>query len=198
MGKFEELVRGLALAAGISSGAAGCDGAGPTGTAAATPPTPPVTPDPGYGDPSVEANLARLQALQVFDVGALILDLPDQATACYGLPCPADVTQSMLRAARARQAPRLARLTALAESAAASTEIAPAAPADVAGDLQALRDLRVVEIGDLIAAVPVAQPSCYNQPCPEDLARADADTQRRAGVVRVLGGEAAQVDDGGL
>jgi hypothetical protein len=44
--------------------------------------------------------------------------------------------------------------------------------------------------------VPATQPNCYNLPCPEDLQRAEAEDQRRAGVARVLAGQAHQVDDG--
>src|SRR5690348_16221616 len=83
---------------------------------------------PGPGDPGqvavdpqaathVDENLARLQALDVFTVGQLIVDVPAGAGSCYG-PCPG--ADAALAAARARSATRLAALADTAEKAAAS------------------------------------------------------------------------------
>lgn len=165
MTKIATTAGGLALALGLSGGCAG------GGTAA------PVS-DPVATHAAISQDLERLRALDVFQVGRLILDLPEEATACYGAPCAG--FQSAVAQAEAEHAPRLARLT---DDAAAAVEGSayPVESAGVAADLESLRALRIVEVGALITTVPANNPNCYNLPCEADKARADAENRARAG-----------------
>src|SRR5262245_14048650 len=60
--------------------------------------------DPAAVDASITQSLDRLRALDIVHVGRLVLDLPEQATACYGLPCPGSEWVEKYEAERARQA----------------------------------------------------------------------------------------------
>ncbi|HET6280571.1 MAG TPA: hypothetical protein VFH73_06385 [Polyangia bacterium] len=208
MSRFESLARRLVLFLGLGvTGvvAAGCQ-AGPTVV------TMPATPAPapaGAGEPSnptpattppaspatqvaletdVAEHLARLQALQTVAVGKLVVSLPCQAASNYGT-CPDDVYADMVREAYARQAPRLARLTELAETI-ARAEVAPVDPTVAVDDLAALNRLAIVDVQGLLTVAPVYTGHCYGA-CPADKDRADAENQRRAGVVHDLAREAA-------
>ena len=50
-----------------------------------------------------------------------------------------------------------------------------------AANLEALRSLDIVTIGELIVAQPSNNPNCYNLPCPSDVQAADATNLDRAG-----------------
>jgi hypothetical protein len=152
---------------------------------------PPVQATPAELAADVHADLAALQSLQVVQVNEVVLLNAPEAYNCYGTPpCPGSETDPAVAAELARQAPRLARLTDIAEGLAGASEVAPADPASVAGDLYVLRELRIVDIGDLLTVSPASSPNCYNLPCPEDVAAADTENQRRAGVVHAWAAEA--------
>ena len=70
--------------------------------------------DPAAALAHVDQNLARLKALQVFEVGQLIVDMPEGAMNCYG-PCPG--TEAAVEKAREQAAVRLEKLTTVAVSA---------------------------------------------------------------------------------
>jgi hypothetical protein len=146
--------RSLYLAVGLLLGAACASDSEPM-----TPPDPPE-PDPTAVD-RVDDNLTRLRALEVFDVGDLVLD--------DGETIEAAATQ-------------LETLAATAEAACATTEVDPAlcTPASIEQNLGELRDMRVVEVGELLAVEPANNPNCYNLPCQEDIAAAEAETCARA------------------
>src|SRR4051812_24536317 len=62
---------------------------------AGTPSTPSdtATVNTGVATAAIDANLDRLKALKIFEVGALLLpNVPAQAN-CYGLPCPGQEQQ---------------------------------------------------------------------------------------------------------
>lgn len=176
MSRFTNTAKALAIAAGISGGCVAKTDAPPAET------TPPVEGVPKYAttpieSPEAEAELATLRALDVVHVGRLLVALPAEATACYGYPC--EGWEDAAAAEVARQLPRLRNLTAIASAAMESSpDVAPSAE-ETAADLRALRELHIVEIGELIVDVPAATPNCYNLVCPEDQDRADAANQAR-------------------
>lgn len=134
------------------------------------------------GDPAtIEGNLQRLVDLEVFAVGSLVLDVPDEAYHCYG-PCPG--WEDEIAEAEAAVADRLQRFADAAVAAAAAPED-PGAYAvfdeqAVAEDIAALASLEIVQIGSFLAAEPANNPSCYNLPCDEDIAAAEAENCLRS------------------
>jgi hypothetical protein len=127
---------------------------------------------------NVDENLARLRDLDLFEVGELIVNLPSEATNCYGLPCP--VAQEALQAARVHGAERLANLAGAAERATATPYSGYACGTRIDVNLETLRSLEVVGIGAFVRILPENNPNCYNQPCPADIAAADARNEARA------------------
>ena len=121
----------------------------------------------------VDANLARLASLDVFEVGQLLVQAPEGAYNCYG-PCPE--FEDEIAAARQDAAVRLASFTERAMAAEPEAGDNP----DPAGDLAALRALQVVAIGELLETEPESNPRCYGFPCSEDIAAAEAHNDRRA------------------
>lgn len=163
----------VALTAGVLGGCA-ADEAPPAGYGASAPvATTPIS------SAAAAPDLDALRALGVVEVGDLLVALPAEATACYGLPC--GEWQAAANAEVARQMPRLDQLTAGAQ-AAMKTRDQYAAPSseEIAADLQKLRDLYIVQIGDLLVDVPQPSANCYNLVCPDDQARADAANAERA------------------
>ena len=131
---------------------------------------------PSYESPekvelSIQQSLDRLRGLRTVEVGDLVVDLPAEARACYGLVC--EGWQEKYQAERARQAPRVARLASLAEAAAADTSLAPRALSEADAALQALAGLQIVEVSGLVEVQPANNPQCYNQPCAEDVDAAE-------------------------
>ncbi|MEA2696978.1 MAG: hypothetical protein QOI66_1249 [Myxococcales bacterium] len=181
--RFESLVRRLVLVLGLGAGlAAGLVAGVGCGGQPEAPVSPPVTsPTTAQLQVDVQDHLARLRDLQVVEVGQLVMQLPDEATACYGLPCSPEAAESLDRALRV-QAPRLARLTDLAEQS-AQTPTVTGDPGDAAADLAALRGLAIVELGGLLSVTPQKSASCYNLVCPGDAERAAAENARRAHVL---------------
>lgn len=140
-----------------------------------------VTPDPVPYAEAVErarVDLDRLAALEVFEVGDLLVDGAPQAQNCYG-PCPVD---DVVAAEFVAQSERLHALADVIEAAAARAPAVDAcSEADVADALDALRALDVFEVGDLLRVEAESDPQCYNLPCPEEVAAAEAETCARAG-----------------
>ena len=119
------------------------------------------------------ASIDKLRALQVFEVGELILKNPSELYACYSLPCPGTDA--------ARQAHRVATLATKAVAAAAKAAPAGAcADGQIDANLTALRALKILKVGDLIREKPANNPRCYNLPCTEDIEKAKAVTCERA------------------
>jgi hypothetical protein len=120
---------------------------------------------------SIQQSLDRLRELRTVEVGNLVVDLPAEARACYGLVC--EGWEEKYQAERARQAPRVARLASLAEAAAADTSLAPHAFGEAEAALQALAGLQIVEVTGLVEVLPANNPQCYNLPCAEDIDAAE-------------------------
>ncbi len=99
----------------------------------------------------VRENLARLQALDVFTVGQLVVEPSAAPIACTGL-CPG--AEAAVNAAQTRQAIRLAELADAAEKAAASPLPDACAEAAVAANLEALSALRIVGVSGLVVTPP--------------------------------------------
>ena len=132
---------------------------------------------------SIQLSLDRLQTLHIVYVGRLVLDLPAEATACYGLPCPG--SEGAYNAERARQAPRLERLAKLAEAAAGDPYLAPHDKSEASAALDALAALQVIQVTGLVETKPANNPQCYNLPCGSDIAAADRENASR--VTQVFG-----------
>jgi len=148
---------GFALVIGI----AGCEG------------NQPAKPTPAEVDASIQQSFERLQALQVFSADRLVMNLPAEATACYGLPCDKAKWQPAIDAERARQAPRLSKLADLTEAASKDASLTPRAIYDSDLAVQSLQALQIVEVGSLIQVQPQNNAECYNLPCPSDQQAAD-------------------------
>jgi hypothetical protein len=127
----------------------------------------------------VDDNLARLHALDVFELGELIVQMPEEATACYGQPCPG--SEPLIEAAKGEAALRLDDFVAAAEPAAAEGIAGNCEPAVVDANIAALQALQVVDVKGLIEEQPKNNPNCYNLPCQEDIDAAQAITCDRAG-----------------
>jgi len=178
MSRLGRLARRLVIIWGI---AAGCDG----GTGSGTPTTTTTDPTPAEVVAAIKSDLASLTDLHVFGVGGLVVSNPE-ASNCYGgAPCADLVSNPAVAAEYARQAPRLRQLTQLAQELAATADL-PAAGADTTADLAALNNLAIVYIGQLVTVAPASSPICYNTPCPDDIARADAENRHHADVVHAL------------
>src|SRR5258706_6922420 len=149
---------GLAIALGL--GGCGSDG------------SPPVRMSAAEVDASIQKSLERLRTLEIFSAERLVLDLPAEATACYGVPCN-DQWRKRDDDEGARQAPRLDQLAALAEAAQKDTSLAPRAAYDSEAAVQALASLQIVQVDSLVEAQPKNNPECYNLPCPSDREEAD-------------------------
>jgi hypothetical protein len=159
---YRSAVGGLIVLTGLT-------GCGSEASAPSSPPSPSHE-SPEQVEQSVQHSLARLRALQIVEVGDLVLDLPAEAQACYGV-CPG--WEERYQAERARQAARAERLASLAEAAAADSALAPREWSEAAVALQALAGLQIVEVSGLVEAKPANNPECYYQPCPADIDAAD-------------------------
>jgi hypothetical protein len=157
---FKLATEGLALAVGLGGGCA-------VGL------TPGSGSDPAQVNASITQSIDRLRALQIFDVGPLILNLPAEATACYNLPCPGSGWEQAYDDERARQAPRLAKLADIAEGVAKNASASVGDPGQAAAAAQAISGLRIIEVSALIQVQPANNPDCYNLPCPSDVQAAN-------------------------
>jgi hypothetical protein len=122
---------------------------------------------------SIERSLERLNALQIVAGARLVLDLPAEATACYGVPCPESTWVGPYQAERARQAPRLDQLATLAEATVTDPNLVLHDKSEADAAIRALNGLAVIEVGALVQAAPANNGQCYNLPCPEDVEAAD-------------------------
>jgi hypothetical protein len=186
MSKLERLARRLVMLFAL---AAGC------GTAAEGNETPPPPPDvyqttPAELDAAVKEDLARLRSLSVVSVGGLVLSQEAQAASCYSAPCELSDSDPVIADYR-RQQPRLRRLVDAAQAAISARELPEVTAAQTHADLAALESLRIVTLQGLVTVAPATQANCYGLPCPEDIARADAENRRRAGAAHVLAAEVA-------
>ena len=156
-------VAGLVAGCSASTGALGPD----------TTPTPVVAPAE-----TIDANLAQLRALQIFQVYG---DIENRN--CYAGPCIEDPTTAFEPKAAAEV--RVADFTSRALAAAASpaSDCYVDLEGQVAQDnILLLRSLQVAVIADLIVAQPKNNPNCYNLPCQEDIqfaAQTNRDRARR-------------------
>src|SRR5258706_13289007 len=87
---LKSLAEGLALAAGLTACGCGTSGTAPIGVS-----------DPKAVQASIDASLDRLRTLQIVDVTTLVMNLPAEATACYGVPCPGPSGPQAYQARRA-------------------------------------------------------------------------------------------------
>jgi hypothetical protein len=142
-----------------------------------------ATTDPAEALAEVDQNLARLRALQVFEVGGLLVDMPKEATNCYG-PCPG--SEKLIEEAKRDAALRLANLTAAAETAVKTPAEDACAQATIDANLAALAALSIVGVDGLVVVQPKNQQACYNLPCPEDIEQAKAATCENAGALAAI------------
>lgn len=138
-----------------------------------------------YISAGAEDDIARINALDIVQVGALIVDAPEGYGNCYG-PCPGD--EELLEEETLQQEARLAQLTEVAEAAAqAGAEGGEDAcsPVNIEENLDALDALRIVEVEGLAASWPEGEANCYGYPCGDAL----DDYCERAGVLaRIVDG----------
>jgi hypothetical protein len=111
-------------------------------------------------------------------VGDLIVDMPEEATNCYG-PCPG--SEGAIAKAKEEAALRLDKLADVAESAIKSPVADACADTTIDQNIAALKALQIVEVQGLVKEEPKASGNCYNLPCPEDIEAAKAVTCERAG-----------------
>ena len=182
MKNFQRLTSVLALSTATSTGCLGAGGL-PKGSTAPVATT-------TFQSVAAEPNIDAINALNVVAVGSLLLAVPaDAATNCYGVPCPNE--QPVINAEVSRQLPRLQQLTNLAQAAAESADPGRVvSDEEVATDLQTLRELYIVSIGDLVVDVPQVSGLCYNVVCPEDQARADVSNKQRRSQLATLAEQA--------
>jgi hypothetical protein len=183
MSKFESLARRLVLLWGLSLGCGeGTSSPSPTTT---DPPAVYSTESPAIEivAAQLKTDLGRLHRLQIVSVETLAAN-GAESHGCYGLhPCDDNLSYPVTAAVYRREAPRLNRLVGLAEAVAGS----PTARAvDTAADLAALNALEIVRSSGLLTVAPANNPNCYSLPCPEDIARAQTENQRRADVLHSL------------
>lgn len=160
---------------------------GPSGTAGVepTPSSPtengaqPTTVDQTQAVAAIDENLARLRALDIFEVGDLIVEMPTEALNCYG-PKPCAGSEPAVAAARSAAAERLIAFTDNVVAAAATPYDSYACDANIDVNLDALRSLRVVEVVSFIQSEPANSSFCYNLPCQSDIDAANQANHTRA------------------
>lgn len=127
-----------------------------------------------------EESITRLRALEVLDVGEMTVQLPAEASNCYG-PCPG--SEPAIAQARQHAADRLADFVVSAERAAAepvSPESPACASAAIDANLATLQGLRVIEVRSLLVAEPTNHAVPYSRPTASDVAAAQRTTCERA------------------
>ena len=152
---------------------------GPNGTPPASPAKSPVAAAPATIE--VDANLQALRELQIFELSGIVENIPEGAN-CYNLACPGH--EKEFNDAKARAAEALAAFTRTALDAAADTSADARIESSGAcyfGDqknLQTLKDLNVVALGDLVLEKPEHYVNCYNVPGAHKLARIAAAVRK--------------------
>jgi hypothetical protein len=140
----------------------------------------PVDPQAGT---SIDHNLARLAALDVFKVGHLVVEPSDSATTCAG---PCDGAAAAVNSATTYAATRLAQLAERAERAVTTPVPDACGPKVIEANLAALASLRIVRVSGLVVTKPANNPECGGRPCPDDEATAAAATCLRAGKLAAI------------
>src|SRR5687767_5296042 len=125
----------------------------------------------GEGESDTDRDLERLRSLGVFEVRYLVVDQPGGSGDCAGQPCPP--TGPAPSSLNARVARRLAKLAAMAEIVAASMPRDPSAIDRVEANLELLRSLEIVDVGDFIRKQPSNNPRCNDTPCQSDIEAAE-------------------------
>lgn len=157
----------------------GCVGADqPVASKVEPAPVAQTPPDGATALARVDANLARLQALSVFEVGQLVVAMPAEASNCYG-PCPG--SEKVVEAAKQKAALRLDAFVAVAEKAAQAAPAEACAKTAVDANLAALAGLAIVGVAGLVEEQPHNNPQCYSLPCPADIEAAAKINCERAG-----------------
>jgi hypothetical protein len=131
----------------------------------------------------IDQNLARLQALDVFQVGQLVVEQPASAYSCYG-PCPG--AEADIAAAKTKAAVRLAELAETADSAVLAPVAGACDQASVDANLATLSALHIVGVDGMVVTQPQNNPQCYNTPCPADVSAAKAANCDRAGKLAAI------------
>jgi hypothetical protein len=137
------------------------------------------TQSPAQVAAAIDENLAKLRALEIFEVGDLIAEMPAEALNCYG-PKPCAGSEPAVDAARATAAERLTSFTGHVLAAAATPYDSYACEANIEVNLEALRSLRVVDVGSFLRSEPANSMFCYNMPCQSDIDAANAANHDRA------------------
>jgi hypothetical protein len=141
----------------------------------------PAVTDPVQARASIQQSLDHLEALKLVSGETLVLELPEQATECYGAPCPGTEWVEIYNAELFRQAPRIAQLADIAEAVSADSTVAPSLMSERAAAVAALSALQVISIGSLIEDQPANNPECYNLPCESDILAAQHANELRVG-----------------
>ena len=174
---FKMTVSGITLSLGV--GLAGC------GTESIPAPVnPPEVASAQTVDASIEHSLARLRALQLVDANRLVSDLPGEAYACYGIPCPGSKWVDAVKEERAQLAPKREKLVSIAENQMHNAYLYPRPMDQAPAAIEALASLHVVQVDRLIEVQPKQSGNCYGLVCPADKAAADQENGMR--IARVI------------
>jgi hypothetical protein len=138
----------------------------------------------GAGDSDTDRDLERLRALGVFEVRYQVVDPPGGSEGCTGQPCPP--TGPAPSSLNARAARRLAKLAAMAEMAAASMPRDPSAIHRIEANLELLRSLEIVDVGDFIRKQPANNPRCNDTPCQSDIDAAEQENEANAAALEAI------------
>ena len=135
-----------------------------------------------YPGDSVETDLQRLQDLDLFEVGELLMAVPGENYSCaYNQPCLGEELDGAVRTQHAR----LLGLLAIAQDVTETPEL-PEPTQETQQDLTALMSLSILYVGQLIVDEPANSVTCYNLPCQSDIDEAAASNARRAEVLAAL------------
>jgi hypothetical protein len=138
----------------------------------------------GEGDSDTDRDLERLRALGVFEVRYQVVDPPGGSEGCAGQPCPP--TGPAPSSLNARAARRLAKLAVMAELVAASMPRDPSAIDRVEANLELLRSLEIVDVGDFMRKQPSNNPLCNDAPCQSDIAAAREANEANAAALEAI------------
>jgi hypothetical protein len=133
------------------------------------------------GESDTDRDLERLRALGMFEVRYLVVDQTGEPGAC-GDDCSGTAPASL----NARVARRLAKLAVMAEMAAASLPRDPSAIDRVEANLELLRSLEIVDVGDFMRKQPSNNPLCNDTPCQSDIEAAEAENEANAATLEAI------------
>lgn len=141
---------------------------------------------------SIAQSLDRLRSLELFDVGGVVMNLPDNARSCYGVPCPGDSAgQTAFDQELVRQERRLTSFVSVAERC-NSGHCYVFTPETASEAIDALNALQIVTVNALVTTEPKSNPNCYNLPCPQDVEAARAENRRRETLAFTIAGYAKE------